>query len=103
MAALGHKDFGRAQSGKGHGRMKLPFRCLSTMGLCVCLALVLSSFVSGQSGRRKEKNPNPPVSKARPGPIAEPTSSPTPSGKGASTANGSTDEVDPNDVVRISS
>jgi Ca-activated chloride channel homolog len=83
--------------------MKSLFRmCLSTIGMCTCLALVLSA-AAGQSGRRKEKNPSPPVSKSRPGPIAEPTSSPPPSGKSSSSGKGSSDEVDPNDVVRITS
>ena len=63
--------------------------------LCVCAG----GIVSGQSGRRKEPGK---TGTPRTGPIADPdrpgmSSSPTRPGKSA------TDEIDPNDVVKISS
>jgi Ca-activated chloride channel family protein len=71
--------------------------------LSLCLAVNIISEAGEQSGRRKEpKSPVP--TKSRPGPIAEPVRSPNP----APTTNSAPkkddgDEVDPNDVVRITS
>ena len=74
-----------------------------TGSVCILLLLILVvSSALGQSGRRQEPNKNPPKPS---GPIVDPTrpggSILTSSSKSSSKS--SPDEVDPNDVVRISS
>lgn len=75
----------------------------SAVTLCFCVALSSLAVVFAQSGRRYEtKTPLP--TKTRPGPIAEPGGSPTSSPpKKATSGKEPGDEVDPNDVVRITS
>jgi VWFA-related protein len=66
-----------------------------------CLTLLISG-VQGQSGRRKDPKAEPPTPQRRPGPIAEPARSSTSSVKDTA-AKKDPDEIDPGDVVRITS
>ena len=78
----------------GAGRLNHAWLLLIVIGLFICTALPAQS----QSGRRQEPGKTP---KPTPRPIADPT---RPGGGSTSTAAKTTgDEVDPNDVVRISS
>jgi VWFA-related protein len=71
------------------------FCCWLGLTLGFCLALTASQSLA-QSGRRYETKTTPPP-KPRPGPIAEPASAK----KGPTVKEG--DEIDPNDVVKITS
>ena len=80
------------QTRSGAGPLSRALILLIVAGLCACTALT----AHGQSGRHQEPGKTPPkpaprtmVDPSRPGP--------------RSTAKSSTDEIDPNDVVRISS
>jgi VWFA-related protein len=99
MAARNQK----ATISAGDRRMKLLGRlCLSAFGFCFCLgSLLLSVDTIAQSGRRKESKDSA-TAKPRPGPIAEPRSIGS-IPKGSTTDEKSGDEVDPNDVVRVTS
>jgi hypothetical protein len=70
------------------------------LSLCVTLSAPVVSF--GQSGRRYETKTTTPAKKP-PGPIAEPGPSSGSAEKKASEVKDGGDEVDPNDVVRITS
>src|SRR5215510_5448718 len=79
------------QTRVGTGRMNRTLALLIVIGLCVCTS------VYGQSGRRQEpgKTPKPPT---------RPTVDPNrPSGGSGTASKSSGDEVDPNDIVRITS
>jgi Ca-activated chloride channel family protein len=76
---------------------------LTGLTLCFCVGLSFTVVTFAQSGRRYEKK-TPPPTKTRPGPIAEPGRSPAPApAKKAPPDKDTGDEVDPNDVVRITS
>jgi Ca-activated chloride channel family protein len=71
--------------------------------LYLFLALNCVFVMGAQSGRRNETKPPPPT-KSRPGPIAEPVRPPGPAPtKKPPPTKDAGDEVDPNDVVRITS
>jgi Ca-activated chloride channel family protein len=77
-------------------------RLLFSVALGCCLALI-STAAYAQSGRRNETKPPPPP-KTRPGPIAEPgRSSTSTTPQQAPAVKDSGNEVDGNDVVRITS
>ncbi len=96
MGPVAPAEFRQANS-TGFGYMKKPRRFKKLRVSCYALVLivVVGQFGFSQSGRRQE--PGKPV-KQVPGPIADPN---RPGSSGSS--NKPTDEIDPDDVIRISS
>jgi VWFA-related protein len=76
--------------------------CLIATALSLTVVLLISNQVAAQSGRKKEPK-TPSTAKSRPGPIAEPRGSGSSSKGSTSGDSQSDDEVDANDVVRVTS
>ena len=76
--------------------------CLVATLFAVIVVLLLSHQAAAQSGRKKEPKSDS-SAKTRPGPIAEPRASGGSSKGSTSDEKQSGDEVDPNDVVRVTS
>jgi VWFA-related protein len=95
----------KAAIGSGNRGMKILGRAfLGGFVFCFCLGLLLSNNTTAQSGRRKEsKDTATAKPRSGPGPIAEPRSSGSTSKASNSDDKSSDDEVDPNDVVRVTS
>src|SRR5438876_4625896 len=102
MATLGRENSRKARTGSARRLMTFSRRVISVglvMGFCLAVSI---SNAAAQSGRQKGSKSKPNTPKQRPGPIAEPARNSATSVKDT-TAKKDPDQVDPGDVVRITS